>query len=383
MESTGIYWEPLAWALIAAGFPINLVNARHVKALRGHKTDSKDAAWLAKVSFLSTTNSSFIPNEAFRGLRILSRHRHSLVGELQSWKLRRTKLLDRSNVKLSSVFSDLSGKNATIVIHGLIKGWDPETIVSHLNLRKLKASREQILDALAGRLIEESRFTLTSIQNMIELLEREIATYTKKMIDGIRSLCPGHFKRLCAVPGLSTVTVAIFLIEIGGNVDAFPTCGNFVSWLGLCPGNNESAGKRHSGRTRKGNKFARRALIEAAQAGIRTKTSLGSKGRVLSGRIGFKKGIIAMAHKISRICYSMIKNEAEYRDPDIDYEQMRICQKANRNLKKISEAAGVSLSMYSVDTGEVVQTITPKVPLNKRPPSEQKLIIQLLPGVVS
>ena len=382
MESTGIYWEPLAWTLRDAGFPVNVVNARHVKALRGHKTDSKDAAWLATISFLCTTNRSFIPTQEYREYRRLERARVNFVGDLQRVKNRRSKILEEANIKLSSVFSDLSGKNARIVIHGLIEQKPAEKIVSALNFRRLKADKQRVLDALAGDLGDTGRKILSDYQENIESLEQKIQEYTQLMIDCVKRSCPDHFYHLKTIPGISDASAASILIEIGGGVGAFPSAKQFASWIAICPGNHESAGKRYSGKTRKGNKYLRRILIECAQALCRSKSSLGSKALENCSRLGWKKGIVATAHKLARIIYAIINNCVEYRDDNIDYEQMLTCRRVERNIRKIADATGASVTIHRNDTGEVISSAEPRIPYQNRPESQRILIAQLLPGVV-
>ena len=383
MESTGIYWESLAYRLQDRGMPVNVVNPAHVKGLRGKKTDKKDAAWLASISFLSTTNCSFIPTAPFRELRHIERYRDNLVRDLQRLKNRLHKQLDRVCIKLTTVFSDMSGKNARRAMQGVIDGLSPEQIVDKLNLKRLKADRETIIKALSGVVSDTTRDIISSSLAMIKDVEAQIAQRTEEMIAGVSRLCPAVFCNLKAVPGLSDVTAAGILIEIGGDVSAFPSVKQFTSWLGICPGDHESAGKRMSGKIRKGNKYVRRYLVQAAHAAIRTKCSLGSKCRVLCSKLGKKKGIVASAHKLSRILYAMIKNVAEYRDPQIDHEQVRVCKKASSNLQRIVDATGMSISTYNSHTGEVVMTLTPMVPLQKRTKREREVITQSLqlPGV--
>ena len=383
MESTGIYWEFFAYRLLDRGLLVNVVNPTHVKGLRGKKTDKKDAAWLANVGLFSTTNSSFIPSEEFRELRFLLRYRAGLVRELQSKKNRFHKQFDRECVKLSSAFSDLSGKNAKKAIQGLLDGLTPEQIVQRLNLKRLSASRETIVKALSGRMSNANRQVLSDMQELMKPLEEQIEYYTRAMIDGVTKLCPVVFANLKKVPGVSDITAAGFLIEIGGDVSAFPSVKQFASWLGLCPGDHESAGKRLSGRTRKGNKYIRRFLIQAAQAAARTKSSLGSKFRVLCGKLGHKKGIVASAHKLARIMYAMIKNVAKYRDPQVDHEQERVCQRAKATLSKIVEATGIAIAVQDTNTGEYIAELSPEIPLHIRPDKERRLITQSLqlPGV--
>ncbi len=383
MESTGIYWEPFAHLLLKRGLLVNVVNPTHVKGLRGKKTDKKDAAWLANVGLFSTTNSSFIPSEPFRELRLYLRYRATLVRTLQSQKNRFHKQFDRECFKLSSAFSDLSGKNAKKAIRGLLDGLTPEQITQCLNLKRLSASRETIVKALSGRMSNANRQVLSHMQALMKPVEEQIAYYTQAMIDGVTKLCPVAFANLKAIPGVNDITAAGFLIEIGGDVSAFPSVKQFASWLGLCPGDHESAGKRLSGRIRKGNKYIRRFLIQAAQAAARTKSSLGSKCRVLCGRLGHKKGIVASAHKLARIMYAMIKNVAEYRDPQVDHEQERVCKRAKDTLTKIVDATGIAIAVQNINTGEYIAELSPEVPLHNRPDKEQRLIAKALqlPGV--
>ncbi|MBU2835225.1 IS110 family transposase, partial [Acidithiobacillus thiooxidans] len=256
MESTGIYWKSPYAALEQVGIRAQVVNARHVKQVPGRKTDVGDAEWLAMLARAGLLRGSFVPPAPLRELRLIARQRQKLVGMLASEKNRLHKVLTDGGIRLGVVVSDIHGQSARAMIKALIQGATPQEVLS-LASHRLKASREEILDALQGDLSACHRFVLDEVMHHIEALEAQIARFDTRLLDG---LAPQQhaLALLQTLPGVDTIGAALLLVEIGDDMKAFGSADRLASWAGLCPGNNESAGKRKSGRTRKGNPYVRR-----------------------------------------------------------------------------------------------------------------------------
>jgi transposase len=296
MESTGIYWKSPYAALEQVGIRAQVVNARHVKQVAGRKTDVGDAEWLAMLARAGLLRGSFVPPAPLRELRLIARQRQKLVGMLASEKNRLHKVLTDGGIRLGVVVSDIHGQSARAMIKALIQGATPQEVLS-LASHRLKASREEILDALQGDLSACHRFVLGEMMHHIEVLEAQIARFGDYLLAG---LAPQQhaLALLQTLPGVDTVGAALLLVEIGDDMKAFGSADRLASWTGLCPGNNKSASKRKSGRTRKGNPYVRRVLCECAHAASRTQCALRSKFQNMVVRRGHKRSIIALAHKM-------------------------------------------------------------------------------------
>ena len=333
MESTGIYWKSPYAALEQVGIRAQVVNARHVKQVPGRKTDVGDAEWLAMLARAGLLRGSFVPPAPLRELRLIARQRQKLVGMLASEKNRLHKVLTDGGIRLGVVVSDIHGQSARAMIKALIQGATPQEVLS-LASHRLKASREEILDALQGDLSACHRFVLDEVMHHIEALEAQIARFDTRLLDG---LAPQQhaLALLQTLPGVDTIGAALLLVEIGDDMKAFGSADRLASWAGLCPGNNESAGKRKSGRTRKGNPYVRRVLCECAHAASRTQCALRTKFQNLVVRRGHKRSIIALAHKMLRIIYFMLSRGTYYRDAATDYEALGVQRNAARWIKKL------------------------------------------------
>ena len=333
MESTGIYWKSPYAALEQVGIRAQVVNARHVKQVPGRKTDVGDAEWLAMLARAGLLRGSFVPPAPLRELRLIARQRQKLVGMLASEKNRLHKVLTDGGIRLGVVVSDIHGQSARAMIKALIQGATPQEVLS-LASHRLKASREEILDALQGDLSACHRFVLDEVMHHIEALEAQIARFDTRLLDG---LAPQQhaLALLQTLPGVDTIGAALLLVEIGDDMKAFGSADRLASWAGLCPGNNESAGKRKSGRTRKGNPYVRRVLCECAHAASRTQCALRTKFQNLVVRRGHKRSIIALAHKMLRIIYFMLSRGTYYRDAATDYEALSVQRNAARWIKKL------------------------------------------------
>ena len=334
MESTGIYWKSPYAALEAVGIRGQVVNARHVKNVPGRKTDVGDAQWLATLARAGLLRGSFVPPMLLRELRLISRQRQKLVGQLASEKNRLHKVLTDGGIRLGVVVSDLHGQSARAMVKAIILGQAPNEVLQFAS-RRLKASREEIFDALQGELTDSHRFVLDELMRHIEEIEARIARFDVRLLDGLKGE-RNTLALLQTLPGVDLIGAAMLLVEIGADMDAFGTADRLASWVGICPGNNESAGKRKSGCVRKGNLYVRRLLCEFAHAASRTKSVFQSKFKSLIVRRGHKRVIVALAHKILRTIFFMIKRREHYRDSATDYEALSVQRNAPRWIKALT-----------------------------------------------
>lgn len=335
MESTGIYWKSPYAALEAAGIRALVVNARHVKNVPGRKTDVGDAQWLATLARAGLLRGSFIPPAMMRELRLVSRQRQRLVGQLASEKNRLHKVLTDGGIRLGVVVSDLHGQSARAMVKALIEGKAPHEVLE-LASKRLKASREELFDALQGEMTASHCFVLDELMRHIEEIETRIARFDARLLEGLAGE-RNTLALLQTLPGVDLIGAAMLLVEIGGDMDAFGSADRLASWVGICPGNNESAGKRKSGRVRKGNLYVRRLLCEFAHAASRTTSVFKSKFQALIVRRGHKRSIVALAHKILRTIFFMLKRREHYRDSATDYEALSVQRNAPRWIKALTK----------------------------------------------
>ena len=335
MESTGIYWRSPYAALETAGIRALVVNARHVKNVPGRKTDVGDAQWLATLARAGLLHGSFIPPAMMRELRLISRQRQKLSGQLSSEKNRLHKVLTDGGIRLGVVVSDLHGQSARAMVKAIIAGRPPQEVLE-LASSRLKASREELFDALQGELTASHCFVLDELMRHIEEIEARIARFEARLLEGLA----GEHNTLAllqTLPGVDLIGAAMLLVEIGADMDAFGSADRLASWVGICPGNNESAGKRKSGRVRKGNLYVRRLLCEFAHAASRTTSVFKSKFQALIVRRGHKRSIVALAHKILRTIFFMLKRREHYRDSTTDYEALSVQRNAPRWIKALTK----------------------------------------------
>ncbi len=333
MESTGIYWKSPYAALEAVGIRAKVVNARHVKNVPGRKTDVGDAHWLATLARAGLLRDSFVPPAKFRELRLIGRQRQKLVGQLASEKNRLHKVLTDGGIRLGVVVSDLHGKSARAMVKAMIAGRAPHEVLELASTR-LKASREELLDALQGELTPSHCFVLDELMQHIEQIEARIARFDARLLAELESE-RALLALLQTMPGVDLIGAAMLLVEIGTDMDAFGSADRLASWVGICPGNNESAGKRKSGHVRKGNLYVRRLLCEFAHAASRTTSVFKSKFQSLVVRRGYKRAIIAIGHTILRTLFFMIKRREHYRDSATDYEALCVQRNAPRWIKAL------------------------------------------------
>ena len=333
MESTGIYWKSPYAALEAAGIRAKVVNARHVKNVPGRKTDINDAQWLATLSRAGLLRASFIPPAKMRELRLITRQRQKLTGQLASEKNRLHTILADGGIRLGVVVSDVHDQSARAMIKALIANKMPQEVLKFAS-RRLKASREELFDALQGELTESHRFVLNELMQHIEEIEQRIARFDQRLLAGLESE-HNWLVLLQTLPGVDLIGAAMLLVEIGNDMDAFGSADRLCSWVGICPGNNESAGKHKSGRTRKGNAYVRRLLCEFAHAASRTTSAFKAKFSSLIVRRGYKRAIVALGHKILRTIFFMFKRREHYRDSATDYGKLSVQRNAARWIKTL------------------------------------------------
>jgi len=335
MESTGIYWRSPYAALEAVGIRSMVVNARYVKNVPGRKTDVGDAHWLAMLARAGLLRGSFIPPAIMRELRLIARQRQKLVGQLASEKNRLHKVLTDGGIRLGVVVSDLHGQSARAMVKAIIDDRPTQEVLEFAS-KRLKASREELFDALQGELTPSHRFVLKELMLHIEEIEARIARFDTRLLAGLASE-RNALALLQTLPGIDLIGAAMLLVEIGADMDAFGSADRLASWVGICPGNNESAGKRKSGRVRKDNLYVRRLLCEFAHAASRTTSVFKSKFQALIIRRGHKRSIVALAHKILRTIFFMLKRGEHYRDSAVDYEALSVQRNAPRWIKALTK----------------------------------------------
>lgn len=318
MESTGVYWKPI-FNILEGRFEVLLINAHHIKQVPGRKTDVKDCEWIADLLRHGLLKASFVPDRPQRELRDLTRHRAQLVGEQTRVANRVQKILEDANIKLGSVASDVLGKSGREMIQALLSGERTPAEMADLAVGRLRQKREALTEALEGRMNEHHRFMLRMLWDHLLYLEKAIEALDGRIQEKMGPF-ESEIRRLDGIPGVDRVVAQALIAEIGTDMSRFATADHLASWAGLCPGNNESAGKRKSGRTLKANRWLKRSLSQAAWAASHTKdTYLSAQFRQIAKRRGKKRAIIAVAHSILVSSYYMFSQTADYKDLGGDY----------------------------------------------------------------
>jgi transposase len=347
LESTGVLWKPV-FNLLEGQFEVLLVNARHVKAVPGRKTDVRDCEWLADLLRHGLLRASFVPARPQRELRELTRYRASLVRERTAEVNRLQKTLEGANIKLAAVATDILGTSGRDILAALVGGADDAAALAQFARGKLRRKLPQLERALRGRFGPHQRFLVARQLGHIDYLDQAIADLSREVAERLRPF-GAELARLDEITGVGRRTAEVILAELGTDMSRFPTERHAASWAAMCPGNHESAGKRQSGKTRKGNRFLRAALVEAAQAAGRTKgTYLGAQYRRLAARRGKKKAAVAVGHSILVIAYRLLKDGATYRDPGGDYFDRRDQQALEQRLVRRLEALGNIVTIVKV-----------------------------------
>lgn len=344
MESTGEYWKPV-FNILENNFEVMVVNAQHISKVPGRKTDQSDAQWIAELLRYGLLKASFIPPLGQRELRELTRYRSSFIRERATLINRVQKVLESANIKLASVASDLMGVSGRAMLAALIEGQATPEQMAALARGRMREKRDLLVQALEGRVKAHHRFVLTELLCQIDNLDETISRFDQEIEVYCRPF-EEAVALLDTIPGVGRETAEIIVAEIGHDMTRFPTADHLASWAGVAPGNNESAGKRRSGRTTKGNRALRTALNQAAHAAAKTKnTYLAAQYRRLAGRRGAKKAAVAVAHSILVIAYHLMLRKEPYRDLGGDYfDQRNVAATANRLVKRL-ERLGFQVSL--------------------------------------
>jgi|SRR5579871_423016 len=344
MESTGVYWKPLYNLLEETDLTILVVNAQHIKQVPGRKTDVRDCEWIADLLRHGLLQASFIPDQAQRELRELTRYRTSLIQERAAEVNRVQKVLEGANIKLAAVTKDIMGVSAREILAELVAGSTDAVGMAKLARGRLRAKIPALEQALRGRLRPHHQFLIAqqlahidALDEAIERVSEEIERRTHPFAETIALLD--------TIPGVAQRTAEVLVAEIGTDMSRFPTAAHLASWAGLAPGNNESGGKRRSGKTRKGSPWLRAALVEAAHgAGLKKETYLQAQYRHLVRRKGKKRAAVAVAHSIIVIAYHVIKEQRPYTDLGPDYLDRRRSDAAEQRLVAQLRARGYTVS---------------------------------------
>jgi transposase len=311
MESTGVYWKPV-WNLFEDRFTLLLVNAAHVKVVPGRKRDVGDAQWLAELLRHGLLQPSFVPDRPARELRELTRYRSSLVRERAAEVNRLQKTLEGANLKLGSVVSDVTGVSARKMLEALVAGQEDAATLADLAVGQLRGKRAELEQALVGRMSAHQRFMLAQHLTLIDALDEQIAVVGEEIAERLRPF-EAQLEILDSIPGIGRWSAEVILAEIGPDMGRFPTAGHLASWAGMCPGHNESAGKRRSGTTRKGSPWLRVTLTEAAYAAGRGKDPyLAGRYHRLLVRRGKKRAVVAVGRAILELCHLLLSSGQLY-----------------------------------------------------------------------
>jgi transposase len=344
MEATGVYWKPV-WATLEDRFDCMLVNARHVKQVPGRKTDVLDAQWLCQLLEAGLLRASLVPPKPIRTLRNLTRYRKSNIRDRQREANRLHKMMEDTGIKLDCVASDLLGKSGRAMLDALVSGTTDPEVLADLARGVLRKKLPALREALEGRFDTEHALVVGQILAHIDFLDAAIARLSDAIEQQITPLAPA-VELLCTIPGVERRAAEVLIAETGGDMTAFPTAAHLASWAGVCPGNNESAGKRRSGRSRQGSKWLRSTLIEAARAAARTRdTYLNAQYRRVRARRGANRASLAVAHSLLVAVWHMLQTGETYHDPGGDYYTRRDPARTTRRLVAQLERLGHTVTL--------------------------------------
>jgi transposase len=324
-----------------------LVNPRHIKAVPGRKTDVTDAEWIADLLRHGLLRASYVPNRPQRELRELTRYRTSLVRERTAAANRLQKTLEGANIKLASVATDILGKSGREILAALVAGESDGTALAQLAQGRLREKLPQLEQALVGCIGPHQRFLVAEHLAHIDFIEAAIDRVSAEIAERLRP-CAEAVARLDTIPGIGSYLAEALIAEIGTDMSRFPTAAHLASWAGMCPGNHESAGKRRSGKTRKGSPWLRALLVQAAHAGARKKdTYLGAQYRRLAARRGKSRAAVAVGHAILIIAYHLLRDGTDYHDLGPRYFDERDRRAVERRLVHRLEGLGYTVSLQS------------------------------------
>jgi transposase len=345
MESTGVYWKPI-WNILEGEFELCLVNAQHVKNVPGRKTDMKDCEWIAELLQHGLLRARFVPERSLRQLRDLNRYRASLIGERNRVANRIQKVLEDANIKLASVASDILGQSGRSMLAAMLQGESSAEKLAEMARGQLRKK----LPALEGSIQEHHRFWLRQLLDHLNFLEAKIAQLEQEIVVRCRPY-QEVIARWDTIPGVDLVTACGLVAEIEVRAEQFASAQHLASWAGLCPGNDESAGKRRSGKTRKGDPWLRTVLCQAAWAASHTKrTYLSAQYHRIAAQRGRKRAIIAVAHSILVIAYSLLQRGEVYRELSGDYFERLNPVGLTRYLVRRLQRLGHSVTLQPMET---------------------------------
>lgn len=343
MESTGVYWKPI-WNLLENRFDLLLANAQHIKAVPGRKTDVRDCEWIADLLRHGLLKASFVPDRFQRELRELTRYRTELVGERAAEINRLQKTLEGANIKLASVVSEVDGKSAREMLEALVAGATDVSALAQLARGRMREKITDLERALSGSFGPHQRFLVARHLAVIDFFDEAVGQVDAEIAERTRPF-EEQMARLDTIPGVARRTAEVFIAEVGTDMSRFPTAAHLAAWAGLAPGNNESAGKRRSGTTRKGNPSLRTCMAQAANAAARKRSSYpAAQYHRLAARRGKKRAMIAVAHSLIVSAYHMLKRGADYHDLGPTYFDDRDRHAVQKRLVRRLEQLG-----YDVD----------------------------------
>ncbi len=337
MESTGVFWKPV-FNILAGRIEVVVVNAQHVKVVPGRKTDVADSEWLADLLRHGLLRASFIPDQAQRQLRDLTRTRVALIDERSRTIRRLHKVLEDANIKLSSVATDVLGVSGRAMLEALVAGTTDPHAMADLARGRLRAKLPALEQALTGRVSEHHRLLLKTHLAHIDFLNQAITQLSEQVTECLRPF-EAELERLETIPGIKRRTAEVLAAETGLDMGRFPSAAHLASWAGMCPGNQESAGKRKTGKTRKGSKWLRRALVEAGRAAARKRgSSFFAQYRRLAARRGPNKAAVAVGHALLTTVYYVLARQDTYRGPDpVQQEQHLRARTEKRALRQLQD----------------------------------------------
>jgi transposase len=344
MESTGVYWKPV-YAILEGAFQMVVANAQHVKKVPGRKTDVKDAEWIADLLCHGLLRSSFVPPQPIRELRDFTRYRRKLVESRSAERNRLLKVLETANIKLASVATDVFGTSGRLMLRALMEGKSTPQEMADLAKGLLRKKIPELQLALEGKLEEHHRFLLKLQVDRLERVESDLAALEQRIQEKLQPYA-AQLALLQEIPGVERTLAAVIIAELGVDMSVFQSVSQLASWAGVCPGNNESAGKRKSSRIPKGNVYLKTALVEAANSAARAKgTYLRDKFYRLKARRGYKRAAVAIAHKILVSIYHMLSQNVSYNDLGDCYLDNLNKHHLTRNLVHRLERLGYSVTL--------------------------------------
>jgi transposase len=345
MEATGVYWKPI-WHVLEDDFELTLVNARHVKQVPGRKTDVSDAAWLCRLAEAGLLRASFVPPKPIRQLRQLTRYRRAQIAERQREANRLHKALEETGIKLDCVASDILGVSGRAMLDALCRGTTDPEVLADLARGKLRKKLPALTEALEGRFDSLHALLVGSILAHLDFLDEQIDRLSLAIEEQLAPFAAA-VELLRSIPGVETRTAQVIIAEIGTDMSVFPTAAHLASWAGQCPGNDQSAGKRRSGRTRKGSKWLNAALKDAAMAALRTNDSyLQALYRRKKAQLGHGRALGAVKHSIIVACWHMLTTGELYADLGGDYFARRDPERQTRRLVTQLERLGHIVTLH-------------------------------------